>query len=118
MNGRFLVVFLALCCSGSAPAFAQSGKVTADTSLPASDPRGHSSPKPKTQSHLKKQTSAETSAIEAKPTQTIPMDFSSFDKKPDRLRSESESTESSGQGTPSLGTNSNGGISPGMKFNF
>jgi hypothetical protein len=114
MSIRGLAVSLIFCSLGLSPAFAESSKVT--TEMPPLDtaPQAH---KPKAPAHAKKQTGLGAAAVEAKPSsQTIPMDFSSYDKK--KPTSEPESTDSSGQLAPSLGTNSGGGVSPGMKFGF
>jgi len=120
MERKDLIAFLALF---TAPVTVLSGSGSAETSSVSIDaPKpAQASPvhKPKIASHPKKQTPSGEAGQKAAPA-TIPMDFSGMARRPVDLPSESESSKSKSneEFKPAIGTNSNGGISPGMNMKF
>ncbi len=123
-TARRIALGLTLCCTTLGSAFAQNSNVPQTGSVSTEAPHSAATPasnahKPKTAAHPKKQDAAKQDAAEAakKPASTtVPMDFS-YIKKPGETETPS-SSKSDFDGPVKLDSNSNGNLSPGMKFSW
>jgi hypothetical protein len=120
MRRKNTIAFLALSAVPisvlSRPVSAQTGNVSIVAPKPAQTNPVH---KPKIAPHPKKQ-NPDLEAEQKPGPATIPMDFSGMARRPVDLPSESESSKPRPNEAfkPAIGTNSNGGISPGMNMKF
>jgi hypothetical protein len=114
-----LIAFLALSIASNSAQTGFAAAQTSDTLPPLAKPVQAAPPhKPKAPAHPKKQILPETDQGTA--SGTVPMDFSGMARRPVDLPSESGSSKRTPdeEFQPAIGTNSNGGISPGMGMKF